>query len=127
MLMLFFAANGHHTMLRIMMTSGEVVGFGQVSLGTAVASKLLEIFAQCAVLAVKLCMPVLAAELIGQLGMGVLMKVIPQINVFAINIELKVMIGLTMVYLLMLPFGDFLLEVETTMLNSLSQVLAAAA
>jgi flagellar biosynthetic protein FliR len=114
-------------MLRIMMTSGEVVGFGQVSLGTAVMSKLLEIFAQCAVLAVKFCMPVLAAELVGQLGMGVLMKVIPQINVFAINIELKVMIGLSMIYLLMLPFGDFLLEAEMTMLDSLSQVLAAAA
>jgi hypothetical protein len=32
-----------------------------------------------------------------------------------------------MMYLLMLPFGDFLLEAETTMLDSLSQVLAAAA
>ena len=33
------------------------------------------LFIECTVLAVKLCMPILAAELIGQLGMGILMKV----------------------------------------------------
>jgi flagellar biosynthetic protein FliR len=71
-------------------------------------------------------MPILAAELLGQLGMGILMKVIPQINVFAINIELKVIIGLVMLFLLISPFSEFLLKAEQTMLDSISQVLALA-
>ena len=93
-IMLFFAAGGHHTLLRILMTSGEVVPFGQAALGQQVYAAAAQIFVDCILLAVKLCMPVLAAELLGQVGMGILMKVIPQINVFAINIELKVIIGL---------------------------------
>lgn len=123
MILLFFAGNGHHTLLRIMITSGEVVGYGRVALGNNVTELALELFIECTVLAVKLAMPVLAAELIGQLGMGVLMKVIPQINVFSINIELKVLVGLALLLTLMLPFSEFLLEAEQTMLGSLQAML----
>ena len=118
-----FAANGHHTLIRIMITSGEVVRYGGISIGNDVTNLALELFIQCTVLAVKLCMPILAAELIGQLGMGVLMKVIPQINVFSINIELKVIIGLALLLLLMLPISEFLLEAERMMLSSLHDML----
>ena len=123
MILLFFAGNGHHTLLRIMITSGEVVGYGGVSIGNDLTNLALELFIECTVLAVKLCMPILAAELIGQLGMGILMKVIPQINVFSINIELKVIIGLALLLMLMLPVSEFLLEAEQTMLNSLHTML----
>ena len=123
MTLLFFAAGGHHTLLRLMLTSHEVVPFGTVTLGTDAANAMLELFVECTVLAVKLCMPILAAELLGQLGMGVLMKVIPQINVFSINIELKVLIGLALLLLLTAPFSEFLLEVERTMLESVSALL----
>ena len=127
MILLFFAGNGHHTLLRILLTSGQVVGYGGVSIGHDLTNLALELFIECTVLAVKLCMPVLAAELIGQLGMGVLMKVIPQINVFSINIELKVIVGLGLLLMLMLPVSDFLLEVEQTMLDSLQVMLGLTA
>jgi len=127
MILLFFAGNGHHTLMRIMLTSGEIVSYGGVSIGNDLTNLALELFIECTVLAVKLCMPILAAELIGQLGMGVLMKVIPQINVFSINIELKVLIGLFLLLALMLPFSEFLLEAERLMLNSLHDMLALMA
>lgn len=123
MILLFFAGGGHHTLMRIMITSGQVVGYGGVSIGNDVTNLALELFVECTVLAVKLSMPILAAELIGQLGMGVLMKVIPQINVFSINIELKVIIGLGLLLMLMLPISEFLLEAEQTMLGSLHDML----
>lgn len=123
MILLFFAGNGHHTLMRIMVTSGEIVGYGGVSIGNDVPDLALELFIQCTILAVKLAMPILASELIGQLGMGVLMKVIPQINVFSINIELKVIVGLTLLLLLMLPISEYLLGVERTMLSSLHDML----
>ena len=123
MTLLFFTAGGHHTLLRLMLTSHEVVPFGAVTFGTDAVNALLELFMECTLLAVKLCMPILAAELIGQLGMGVLMKVIPQINVFSINIELKVLIGLALLLLLMAPFSEFLIEAERTMLDSMHTLL----
>lgn len=123
MTLLFFAANGHHTLLRIMVTSGDAIPFGTASFGEGAMGYLLSLFAQCTVLAVKLCLPILAAELVGQIGMGILMKVIPQINVFAINIELKVVIGLALVFLLIAPFSEFFLKIEREMLERMGELL----
>ncbi len=123
MTMLFFAANGHHTLIRIFAVSGRVVPFGAVALGTDLYAAVIELFISCTILGVKLCMPILAAEMMGQVGMGILMKVIPQINVFVINIDLKVLIGMGLLLLLLSPFSEFLLDVETEMLLSLQRVL----
>ena len=123
MLLLFFAGGGHLTLLRMFITSEQIVPFGQVAVGLPAYELLLELFVECTVLSVKLCMPVLAAELIAQVGMGVLMKVIPQINVFAINIELKVIVGLALVLVLTVPFSEFLLQAELAMLNALHDIL----
>ena len=91
MSLLFFVTNGHQTLIRIFAASGLVVPFGSVALGDNFYPAMIQLFIECTVLGVKLSMPILAAEIMGQVGMGILMKAIPQINVFAINIEFKVM------------------------------------
>lgn len=126
MLLLFFAGGGHLTLLRLFLTSEEIVPYGQVSIGLPAYNLMLELFVECTVLAVKLAMPILVAELIAQVGMGVLMKVIPQINVFVINIDLKVMIGFVLLLMLMIPFSEYLLQVEMAMLDSLHDILVLA-
>ena len=123
MSLLFFAANGHHTLLRIFVNSGRVVPFGAVALGDNFYAAMIQIFLDCTLLGVKLAMPTLAAELMGQVGMGILMKAIPQINVFAINIELKVIVGLVMLLILMVPISDYLLKAETEMLLAVQRML----
>lgn len=127
MTLLFFAANGHHTLLRIILTSGDVLPYGTAVFGADAANAMLQLFIECTLMAVKLTLPILAAELLGQVGMGILMKVIPQINVFAINIELKIMIGLGLVLLLLSPISEYLLDVEREMLRSLEEILRIAA
>ena len=123
MVLTFFAENGHYTLLRIFLSSGEVVPYGTATLGQAVASGVAEVFFSCMVLTLKLACPILAAELLGELGMGILMKAIPQINAFVINIELKVIIGLLLLFVFLTPINEFLLEVEGDMLTALGRIL----
>ena len=119
----FFAENGHYTLMRLLTTSGELVPYGAAALGDGVYAYVIELFFACMILAVKLAMPILAAELLGEIGMGVLMKAIPQINAFVINIELKVIIGLLLFFLLLTPINEFLLELESGMLSELGRLL----
>lgn len=123
MILLFFSSNGHNTLLRILLSSGEVIPYGQAALGQAAMQAAAELFIECFVLAIKLAVPILAAELMGQVGMGILMKVIPQINVFAINIELKVIIGLGLLTLFMAPISEYLLSAENEMLLAVRTML----
>ena len=118
-----FAENGHYTLMRLLTTSGELVPYGAAALGDGVYAYVIELFLACMLLAVKLAMPILAAELLGEVGMGVLMKAIPQINAFVINIELKVIIGLLLFFLLLTPINEFLLELESGMLSELGRIL----
>ena len=127
MMLLFFVANGHHTLMRIILVSGRIVPFGQVVLGRDLYWTLVELFIECTVLAIKLCMPILAAELLGQISMGILMKVIPQINVFVINIDLKVIIGLALELLLLAPFSEYLMSVEVKMLRTFQELITMMA
>ena len=123
MVLTFFAENGHYTLLRIFLSSGAVAPYGTATLGQAVASGVAEVFFSCMVLSLKLAFPILAAELLGELGMGILMKAIPQINAFVINIELKVIIGLLLLFVFLTPINEFLLEVEGDMLTALGRIL----
>ena len=123
LILTFFAANGHYTLLRILLSSGAVVPYGSAVVGEAVASGIAEVFLGCMVLAIQLALPILAAELLGEVAMGILMKAIPQINAFVINMELKVIIGLVLLLVFLTPINEFLLEVEANMLDTVSQVL----
>ncbi len=125
--LIFFAQNGHYTLLRIVLTSGDILAFGSSTITENITPYVMDIFASCIVLGVKLAMPILAAELLGLVGMGILMKAIPQINAFVINIDLKVLIGLVLLFALFVPIGEFLLQVEVEMLNSLQTAVGIIA
>lgn len=126
MFLVFFAANGHHTLLRILLTSGELVPYGQVRISDNAYLLIIDLFVSCMLLGLKLTMPILAAELLGQMGMGILMKAIPQINVFVINIDLKVLIGLVLMYVFMPDMTVFILDFEREMLFEIQQLLSLA-
>jgi flagellar biosynthetic protein FliR len=122
-MLVFFTENGHNTLLRILLTSGNMIPFGQARIGASAMEAGAQLFIECFLLAVKLTLPIMAAELLGQIGMGILMKVIPQINVFSINIELKVIIGLLFLLLFMSPISEFLLKAENEMLLSVEGMI----
>ena len=55
-----------------------------------------------------LSIPFMAASLIAEIAMGVLMKLIPQINVFSIHFQLKIILGLGLLFLFAVPTSDFI-------------------
>ena len=59
--------------------------------------------------------------------MGILMKAIPQINAFVINMELKIMIGLVLLMMFLTPINEFLLDLEANMLDTLGEMLQVMA
>ena len=142
LLSVFFSLNGHITLLNILLTSGDIApfgsvevlrpydmveSFGEISLMQGAALRVLKLFTEYVMLAMKMSFPILGAELMGQVGMGVLMKAIPQINVFAINIELKVIVGLIMLIFLLPVMGTFIQEAEKILLVNIEETLRMTA
>ncbi len=123
-IMIFFAQNGHYTLIRIMVTSSDILPYGTATFAPAISEYIVQIFLSYVVLSVKLALPIMAAELMGVIGMGILMKAIPQINAFVINIDLKVLLGLSLLFVFMLPISEFILSIEVQMMKDIQNVLA---
>lgn len=122
-LLLFFAVDGHLALLKILMTSQDIVPYAALKLGTGSAQAVLQIFTECVVLAVKLAFPIIAFEFLVEVATGLLMRIIPQINLFVMSIQLRVIIGLAMMVFLISPAGDFLKGIISQMMQGLQDVL----
>jgi flagellar biosynthesis protein FliR len=121
--LLFFAVDGHLALMKILITSAQVVPFGEIVFTSSMAWGMLEIFTQCVVMAVKFAFPIIAVEFLTEAGVGILMKMIPQINVFVINIQAKIFIGLLMLVFLFSPISNYLENLNATMIRTVQDAL----
>ena len=121
--LLFFAVDGHLALMKILLTSAEIVPYGVILLTQGLASRMVELFSECVVLGIKFAFPVLAAEFLVEIGVGILNKIVPQINVFVINIQLKVIVGLGLLVLLISPIGEYLSNLVTVMVKAIQEIL----
>lgn len=71
--------------------------------------------------------PIIAIELVTEAAVGILMRVIPQINVFAVNFQLKIIVGLMMLLYLFNPMADRLYMIIDNMFEYIERALVLLA
>ncbi|HHV50840.1 MAG TPA: flagellar biosynthetic protein FliR [Candidatus Avimonas sp.] len=126
-LLLFFSSNSHLTFMKIMVLSFEVVPLGTELFNPEFSKYLVDLFGNMLVLAVKLALPVVAVEVISEIGMGVLMKTVPQINVFVVGIQLRLLVGLILVAILLGGAAGLFDDMTTQMFRNINNALKLAA
>lgn len=123
--LLFFAANGHLTLIRIVAASYELLPPGLAFLRVDALDQVVFLFGNILVLGVKLALPVLAIELLTEVGLGVLMRTVPQINVFVVGLQLKLLLGLLVIVLILPNVAGLFDSATNTMFESIGQMLRA--
>lgn len=93
--MVFFAANGHHLLLRGIAFSLEKVPPGQAFSTPELAPLITHLSAMFA-LGIALVAPVMFALLLVDVGLAAISRTMPQVNVFFVSMPLKVFVGLTL-------------------------------
>ena len=126
-LLFFFAVDGHLALIKILAESGDVVPYGELAFTQGAAWMVLDIFAQCVVLAIKLAFPLIAFEFIMQVGVGILTKITPQINLFVLSIQLRLVVGFILLVFLVSPISSFMGDLISDMMKTLQEALRVAA
>ena len=67
-MLVFFATDAHLALMKILITSADIVPYGGIVITQGLASRMIEIFLQCVDLGVRLSLPILAAEFLVQVG-----------------------------------------------------------
>lgn len=123
-MLIFFAIDGHTALFRLLIDLREIIPYGKIGWDPLISSRILGIFVQCTLVGVQMAFPIIALEFIGEAGVGILMKTIPQINVFAVNIQTKIFIGLVAIVFLIAPMGDFVHNLILEMIEQIREVVA---
>lgn len=124
LILLFFSAGGHLSLIKIFITSCKLVGIGAFTIPKNLFLNMVELLSQILIYAIKLALPILAVEIITEAGAGILMKAIPNIQVFSVNIQLKLFIGLFLIMILVPSFSSFLENILTLMFQTIEKSLS---
>lgn len=120
----FFATGCHLLTIRLFAYTYEVIPVGAASfMGRQVPYFLIHLFGTVFLMAIKLCLPFVVAEFVLEVTMGVLMKLIPQIHVFVINIQSKILLGMLLMVLFAYPMGAFMDRYLAMMMEEVQNVL----
>jgi len=102
--MIFFALDGHHYLIKGLYESFTSVPLNHLLLKDNVFKIILNETMIMFVTAIKISAPVVVTIMISNIGMGIIAKTVPQINVFVIGMPLNIGIGITTLYITMSVF-----------------------
>jgi flagellar biosynthetic protein FliR len=94
--LLFFATHAHHWFIWAMAESLHAIPLLGSTLPTTVLAFLVVTLAKAFVVAVQMAAPILAALLLANVGMGIVARLVPQMNVFILSFPVTIGVGLLM-------------------------------
>jgi flagellar biosynthetic protein FliR len=94
-LLVFVQINGHHLFLIGLSQLFDVVPVGEVTRLPGSLDSMLLLSSSLFSAGMKLALPIVAALLLADIAFGLLAKVAPQFNLFALEMPVKMMLGLT--------------------------------
>jgi len=121
---IFFGMNGHLTLISMFLYSAEVLPYGAVTFVNPDLSMLIiNVFCQCTILGLKMAMPIVGIIFVLEMGVGILMKTIPQINVFIVNLPVKILVGILMVMVIFNPISQYIEQAVTIMFDTVATAI----
>jgi len=92
--LLFLAVDGHHVMIQAVSESYRVLPVSGFHVTGGLVQNLVALSRDMFIVAVKISAPVVAALLFANVGLGLVARTVPQINVFIVGFPLQIAIGL---------------------------------
>ncbi len=122
-MMLFLSFNGHHFLLiamnesfKIIPMSFDMIKWEGVKSAAIMGSEILS-------LGLRLCVPIVVALFLSQVSMGVIGRVVPQINVLVTSLHLTIVIGLFVIFMTLPFFLEGVHEVQNEMGMTLFKIM----
>lgn len=121
--LIFFISNAHLALFTVVIQSFQVIPLGVGQVSNQVAVYFIELMYYIFLYAVQLSLPIIVTEIIAEFAVGILMRLVPNINVFVINIQIKVVIGLIIILTIIPALANFMTQMNLLMMEKITQVL----
>jgi flagellar biosynthetic protein FliR len=119
----FFAIDGHHLIIRGLAFSLEHIppgtSLGEINIGAVVAH-----FGAMFIFGVMVVAPALIAILLLDIGLAVIARTMPQVNVFIVSLPLKIFVGLAMTAISLPYLGSVMKRIFESIFSYWESVVA---
>ena len=116
-------SNVSMSILRIVLLAGREVPYGNFIVMPGLIWTCLRMFQDCMEMALRMAFPMMAVQLLTEAAVGILMKMVPQIDIFVINIQTKICVGMVLLLLLVSPLGEYIQILLENMLEGAAMAL----
>ena len=96
MMITFFAVNGHQRLIHMVYLSMESLPVGNLEISPDIALIALEVFSHSFLLGVQVALPIIASGLVLEICFGLLVRTVPQLNMFVVGMPVKTLVGFFM-------------------------------
>lgn len=124
LLMVFFETRSYEFLIRIMVLTVTEIPIGTTDITPEIGLVALQLFVEAFGLAVVVAMPVVGAGLVGESCFGILMRVVPQMNAFAIGIPVKIILGFLVIFAVIPVYVAFAPQIFDRMFAALELMFA---
>lgn len=117
----------HYYIVGALLDSFQVIPVGGAALNPGIYRLMLNFIADFCVIGFRIALPVFAALMIVNTVLAILVRVAPQMNMFVIGMQLKVLIGLAVLTVMVMrldAISDFIFDEMMTMLKSVIAYLS---
>lgn len=113
--LIFLAADAHHMIIGAVVESFRLINPAQVDFANITPEFILKMFSSMFIIAVKIAAPIMAILFFLAVGLGLVARTVPQMNVFIVGFPLQIGVGLIMIALSM-PFFSIIIQNEIAQL-----------
>lgn len=121
----FFVTNSHLTYIKVFATSFDIIPIGFTRINPDFAMVIVKYFGVVLTLALKLAIPLIVAQLLLEFCVGILMKTVPQIQVMQVNIQVKLLFGLFILFVIASPLSGMIEKYIGILIDNLAGALPA--
>ncbi|AIY04105.1 flagellar biosynthesis protein FliR [Planococcus sp. PAMC 21323] len=126
-LLFLLTVNGHHLMLDGVMQSLRIFPVERLAVSVKaedIAQFMTSLFAEMFMIALQIALPIVGALFLVDIALGILAKTVPQLNIFAVGLPLKIFVGFIMLFLTMPVFFYILQILFEKLLESMAQLIS---
>ncbi|MDD3921127.1 MAG: flagellar biosynthetic protein FliR [Eubacteriales bacterium] len=126
-MLVFLSQNGHQKIIAMMNLAVWEIPIGGVNVFSEIGLVMAELFCTAFVLAIRMALPLLAAGLILEIILGVVIRAVPQMNMFVVGMPLKVIVGFVILIAIMPIYGQMFSLTFDTMFAGIETIFAGMA
>ncbi len=121
----FIMIGGHLLVLQAFYQSFDMIPLAGMKLPSGIVQLVTNYTGMIFVTGIQIAMPIIGVILVGDVGLGIIARTVPKMNVFQIGFALKILMGLTIITILMPFLGDLIKNLIQLSLGHINTMLNA--